>query len=226
MAKKQKISRKQLLREPDEFITFSSKMLDLFKEHEKQVYIGIIVFFSLVILIAGLRWNSAKKEKKAFMQYDKAQLLLVQARQSGQNQGIDKVVQDLKNIEEKYSGTSAARLAGLTLGHVTYEKGDFKAAIPIYKDALKSFTDDPLARSMIKSGLAYCYEGSKEYKEAIKYFSEIIDDPKGVYKEDASYAIGRVYAEMGQMEKSKAAYKEFAKNFPDSIYARLAESRS
>ena len=65
MAKK-KPTRKELLKEPDEFLSFSRKMLMFAADHKKGIIVSASVFFGLLVAIAGYRYYEFRAEKRAF----------------------------------------------------------------------------------------------------------------------------------------------------------------
>jgi hypothetical protein len=77
MAKKRKKTRKELLKEPDEFMTLTGKVIGFAVEHKTQLTygLGIIhktqltyglgIILALVIIVSGVRFFSIRAEKKA-----------------------------------------------------------------------------------------------------------------------------------------------------------------
>ena len=65
MAKKRK-TRKQMLKQPDEFISFSSKLLEFIIKYKIRIFyvLGITILF--VIIGSGIRYFSNQAENKAF----------------------------------------------------------------------------------------------------------------------------------------------------------------
>ena len=56
MAKKRKKTRKELLKEPDEFMTLSGKLIKFAVEHKKQLTYGLGIILALVVIISGVRF--------------------------------------------------------------------------------------------------------------------------------------------------------------------------
>ena len=53
MAKKRKKTRKELLKEPDEFITLSSKLIGFGVEHKNQLIYGLGIIVALALIVSG-----------------------------------------------------------------------------------------------------------------------------------------------------------------------------
>ena len=64
MAKKPKKTRKQLLKEPDEFITLSSKVIKTAIEYKTQIAWALGVTLAIAVIISGLRFFSTRSEQK------------------------------------------------------------------------------------------------------------------------------------------------------------------
>jgi len=58
MAKK-RVTRKQLLKEPDEFITFTGKLIRFGRAHHKELTYAVCAVFIIVIAFAAVRYFSS-----------------------------------------------------------------------------------------------------------------------------------------------------------------------
>ena len=107
MAKKRKIkiSRKQLLNEPDEFITFSSKLLKFIIDHKNQIAIVVTVIFLFLAAFSGWRYFLNKAEDKASISLDRniARYESIKVKE-GANKAYLEVEKDFKLLLKKYSG--------------------------------------------------------------------------------------------------------------------------
>ena len=65
MAKKQKKTRKELLKEPDEFMTLTGKVIGFAVDHRTQLTYGLGIVLALVIIVSGVRFFSIRAEKKS-----------------------------------------------------------------------------------------------------------------------------------------------------------------
>ena len=129
------------------------------------------------------------------------------------------------SLSEKYSGTRGGKLAGVIYANICYNIGDFDRAIQLYKSALKDFEDDVSLKDFVLIGLAYSYEGKKDYPAAIKFFEDIVSSPDAIMKEEALFGLGRIYAEAGSPDKSLKSYKQIIADYSDSIYYKLAKEK-
>ena len=67
MAKRKKVSRKKLLKEPDEFITFSGKLIQFGMQYKKEITYAVGGLVALIVLVqATAFFPSDRKIKRCF----------------------------------------------------------------------------------------------------------------------------------------------------------------
>lgn len=74
MAKKKRVTRKQLLKEPDEFLTVSAKTIQFMANNRRLVFgvaIGVVV---AALAVAGLRYSSQVSERKAYALFEQGRI--------------------------------------------------------------------------------------------------------------------------------------------------------
>jgi tetratricopeptide (TPR) repeat protein len=74
--------------------------------------------------------------------------------------------------------------------------------------------------------LGYAYEAKKEYETALEYFEKISMGSDPVLRAEALFNMGRLYAALGNAEKSQQAYRKIVADSPQSFYAELAKERT
>ncbi len=225
MAKK--VTRKQLLKEPDEFITTFGKTVRLATAYKKHIGIAFAV-----AIVAGLAFGLLSVLKNRAE--DQAFALLAQANQKYQssldaNKDPKKALEDAKgdfeNIVKEYSGYKGGQVARVEFANYCYEGGEYDRAAELFKKALDDFGGDPSYRNFILSGLGYSHEAKKDYEASARYFEMISGSDSRILKDEALFNLGRIYAELGNSEKSVAAYDKLASDYPDSIYIDLIKDQ-
>ena len=68
---RRKINRKQL-KQPDEFITFSSKIIQWGQRYNRQIGYAAIAFLGVILAIVGYRYVDNRTELKAFTRLSQA----------------------------------------------------------------------------------------------------------------------------------------------------------
>jgi len=228
MAKKRKIkiSRKQLLNEPDEFITFSSKLLKFIIDHKTQITIAVSVIFCFLLAFSGWRYFLNKAENRASISLDRNITRYESVKiKEGANKAYLEVEKDFQLLLKKYSGKHGGKLARVIFANICYNAGKPDDAIPLFKESLSDFDDKPFIKNMILNSLGYACEKKKDYTGAIQYFEMIAQGPQPDLKNEAWYNLGRLYSREGDKEKSFQAYSKIVSDFTDSIYFDLVKEK-
>jgi len=228
MAKKRKIkiSRKQLLNEPDEFITFSSKLLKFIIDHKNQIAIVVTVIFLFLAAFSGWRYFLNKAEDKASISLDRNITRYESIKvKEGANKAYLEVEKDFQLLLKKYSGRHGGKLARIIFANICYNAGKLDQAIALYKKSLRDFEDEPFIKNLILNSLGYVYEKKKDYTGAVQYFEMTAQGPQSDLKNEAWYNLGRLYSREGDKEKSLQAYSKIVSDFTDSIYFDLVKEK-
>jgi tetratricopeptide (TPR) repeat protein len=226
MAKKQKKTRKELLREPDEFITITGKLIGFAVDHKNQLIYALGTIVALTLIFSGYRFFSIRSENNASALLDQSLLKYNGLKTEKQPDEIYSAVsEDFKFILTKYEGKESAKLARLIYANICYNAGKYKPAIELYKKALLDFNKNPMIYSQILSNLGYAYEQEKEYSTAVGYFEKIVSAPKPIMRDEALYHLGRLYDKLGEKGKSREAYNKILTDHQDFIYIDLVKER-
>lgn len=226
MAKKHKKTRKELLREPDEFITITGKLIGFAVDHKNQLIYALGIIVVLTLIFSGYRFFSIRSENNASALLDQGLLKYNGLKTEKQPDEIySEVSEDFKFILKKYKGKESAKLARLIYANICYNAGKYKLAIELYKKALLDFNKNPTIYSQILSNLGYAYEQEKDYSTAVGYFEKIVSAPKPIMRDEALYHLGRLYDKLGEKEKSREAYNKILTDHQDFIYIDLVKER-
>ena len=226
MAKKQKKTRKALLKEPDEFMTLSGKLIGFAVTYKNQLTYGLGIILALVIIISGIRFFSIRAEKKATALLENSLIEYNSLRTDKKPDAVyDAVSGGFQNILQKYARKNTAKIARLIYANICYDAGKYEQAINLYNTSLKNFETHPMMHSQILSSLGYAYEQQKKYSTAVDYFEKISTASGQNLKDEALYHLGRLYNKLGQPEKSKEAYQKILSDYPDFIYIDMVKEQ-
>jgi predicted negative regulator of RcsB-dependent stress response len=214
-AQKKSISRKELLKKPDEFITTSNKIANWVTAHyQKVIWMGAVVVLGAGAFF-GYRAYDAHQEKQGREAYFTAL----------ESSEIPQRIKKLSSVTADYSGTQGAQKAWISLGHLYYQQKDFTRALTAYRSALSQGKLPPEFQSLINESLAYVLEEKGDLKGAADAFSQLLKGSDPLLKENANLNLARVQVKLGQTKEAKSTYQAFLKSFPDSIYAPLVRDR-
>ena len=227
MAKKKK-SRKELLKGPDEFVTFSSRAADFISIHLNQLkYLGYAVVAIVVGYFAIQIWMGQVNEK--------GQMAYNTAADDMRNWMMkpDPDIADMKKsgelfseVLEKHSMSNAARLALPLAAHVKFLEKDYSEAVKQYRNFLDEFSGDALYESLARLALASCYEAEGELKTAIETLSPLVEDSSGsTFRQTAMWNLARLYRLDNSPEKEAQILKDFVEEYEGSPYYAMAKAR-
>ena len=226
MAKKRKKTRKELLKEPDEFLTITSRLINLAIEHKTHLTYGLGAILVLVVIIFGVRFFSIRAENNASALLDKSLTKYNSIKaEKRPDEVYGEISVDFQSILNKYTGKESAKLARLIYANICYDAGKYKQAIELYKTALTEFAKYPMIHHQILSNLGYAYEQEEDYSTAVGYFEKISSATGSIRRDEALYHLGRLYDKLGENEKSREAYNKILTDHQDFIYIDLVKER-
>lgn len=220
-------SRKRQLTQPDEFLTFSGRLLEFATKHKAKILWSLSALGVLIIAVAGLRYFLNKAENKAFALLGESVVKYETAIKKNKTpeEAYQEVKKDFRMVLDKYSGQEGGKLARVIYANICYRAGDFDGAILLYNKALHDFEDNPFFKSLILSSLGYSFEGKKDYQNAVKYFEMVGNGSDSIMKDEAFFNLGELYAAMGNSDKSLDSYRKIISDYADSLYIEIVKEK-
>lgn len=220
------LTRKQLLKEPDQFISFSGKLIAFGQTHLKKILFGAGGFFALLMITAIVLHISDRNENRASEQVEKVTAAYSAALQDTDPQtAYERVKPDFAAIFNEYGSTKTAKLARIIYADISYDAGDTETAIAMYKLALDDFSQSAALKPIVLSGLGHSYLLKGDHAGAIGIFETIVTTDDPTLKKDAMFNLAWLYGETGKTEKSTATYERLLSEFPDSRYGDLVREK-
>ncbi len=226
MAKKKRITRKQLLKEPDEFLTFSARAIQFVANNRQPVFgvaIGAVV---AVLAFSGFRYFSNLSERRAYAMFEQGRSHYL-ADISGRKTSLsrEQASEKFEEVLSKYPSTDAGRLSLIVYADMCYQAGDHQKAIELYERALKAFSGESVMQVLIWNGLAYAYEAKGAYEPAAEYFQKITEVQGNFMKGDAYYDLARMMEALNHEDRALEAYKKVAEAYPESVGFQIAKEK-
>ena len=227
MAKKRvSRSRKRDLNEPDEFISFWTKLFELISEYKLIFSSALGVMVVVIIVIMGIIYFTKKSEDKAFVLLQQGIInYQTELKTNTPEKAYLDAEKDFQRIMDKYSNRYGSKLAVFFYANMCYTANNFDKAIELYKKSLINFNDELFLKNLILNGLGYSYKAKKDYKTAAQYFEIIASDTDYKIKDEALFNLGELYAAMGDHDKSTSAFKKILSDHSDSMYIEIIKER-
>jgi len=226
MAKPKRITRKQLLKEPDEFITTTGRIIQWGQQYARQLSIAGVSIAILLVVVTAYRYYDNWVENKAFVLLDEAvDKYETKKASSDLMQAYQSTREDFEYLIRKYDSTDGGQVAMFVFAGISNDAGDADRAIELYEAGLPYFKSDSIYRNFILSGLGYAHEKIADVNKAVSYFRQIVDGSDPAVKDLALFNLGRLYQQLGDTEKSKEAYTRLTTDYAESIYYEVAREK-
>lgn len=216
MSAKRRISRKKVLKEPDEFITTWEKIFHFLEDNSRIFYIAVVALISLCACAIVFSFFNFKQQKKAEVEISQAIEDYDLAR--GDEDELLEVLDELKSIIKSYPLSNQRKFAFLYRGHTLYSLGRYTEALSDYKKAKRKFKG-PVKEVIIES-IGFTNEKLEDYEKASEAYLEILSD-----ESESSYVnlIRSLRAE-GKKDEADKYSEKFLELFPNSSYAEIVKS--
>jgi outer membrane protein assembly factor BamD (BamD/ComL family) len=220
-----KVTRKELLKSSDEFITLSSRAFGFFAAHVRQLKIaGLIVLALLVCYLGGYAYIRYVNQKGQAA-YDEAFYLLHDSADPEQyRENLKKAVEIFQGVIESHGWSNAAELAIPQVAYGKFMNSEYDQSIKLYSEFKKEASGDPDFGTLSVLAIAACYEAGGDFKKAVDALKGVVDGPDSPFKENATYNLGRVYRLDHQAEQAQAALKSFIEKYPSSPLVPMAKA--
>ena len=163
MAKK-RVTRKELLKKEDEFVSLSARIYQFVVEHRKKIQWAAISLVLVLVIILGVSLYFRHLNKKALAAYNMAYKNLVSDSSSqASEESIQRSTEELDRLIREYGWTKMAMLAIPQLAYLKFGQGEYDEAISLYNAYLEKLREGSIYRSMAYFGLAACYEAKAYY---------------------------------------------------------------
>ncbi len=200
-----KIDRRKL-RQPDEFISWTTRTWTYVQTNWKLVTSVAGAIILIVLLVAAYRAYRQRQEARAAVLVSEAISLF--AKDPSQTKPLEDILQN-------FPGTKSANLARLYLGHAQYKKGEIEKAATTYGVLVQDGSVQEPIRSLAILGQGYAQVALHRCQEAESTFGRL-GSASSLAQQEAFLAIGRCFELKGDMKAALKRYEDFALRFPTS----------
>jgi tetratricopeptide (TPR) repeat protein len=221
----EKMTRKELLKSEDEFLTLSGRAVLFVRDHTKQFqYLGIGIGV-LLLLYLGIHTYLKHVEKKGQTAFNDAYYALAEMSRGKPDPEKAKKLEELfKRVPAEYGLAKVSRLAYPELALLKFQEKKYDEAISLYTQFLKGVPQPSPYASLTLLGLAACHEEKKEFEKAAEVLKRMLADPQDPFREQATFQLARVYRLNQQHELAKEALKEFVAKYTNSPFLPMAKA--
>ena len=192
-----RITRKELLRQPDQFITRSARIIEWAEANASSILYGIGAVILAGALVGGwFAWQTNR--------HHRAEALLYEALNAEDG------VEALQALVRDYDGTPAAAQAYWHLGRLYFDRADYVAAVEAYEQArqrLSGNNQTALIRALISLNMAYAEEAQGACARALDNFQAVLQVPTATWLRGEAYlGMGRCHEQSDALEMAADVY--------------------
>ncbi len=210
MAKQQRLSRKEVLSQPDPSEVFALRVsvaVDWVKEHHRYILYGVLgVIVIAILIVAWTRWQGHRRDQAAIMLHQ-ALKLIDENPETNQIADPDQAIDKLQSITKQYGRTPAGARAFWHLGHLYFERGEMAEALKAYQVARRRLPNrQPLSSTLAILNMGYAQESTDACGEAITSYESVQQSPIRWLHGEAYLGIGRCHEKVGATDKAIEVY--------------------
>jgi tetratricopeptide (TPR) repeat protein len=217
---------KKDLKEPDQFLTFSTKVIQYAATNKRKIYLFSGILVLVILMTAGGYFYKQSYEKKAQEMYSLAYNSYQTGNDKTDKELYTKAVGLYLELIKKCPRSRAASIAYYNMGNVYFKLGEIDKSIDAYNEFLRTSSKDNVLTMFAYYGLGYCYEAQKKYDKALESFGNIGLNNAGTFYLAMNYNnMARVYEEMDQHDKAQEYYEKALKQTTDPVRERLIKRK-
>lgn len=226
MTFKRKVTRKQFLKQPDEFITITQRLVEFAQQNTRLISIILMSVVGL-LFIGGIGWLYSNKKKREARNLESRVLQLYRqpvltaeeltTRKIGFRNEEERFRFSLKQfqkLEDKYGWTKSGQRALLYIGDCYYGLREFDKAEQAYEKYLTKYPGDKLIGCLVRWNLGYVSEAQGKLDEAISYYQQALKQDISLGGLQLYLNIARCYELKQNWELALSTYKEAVSTFP------------
>ena len=221
-----KVSRKELLKKPDEFITKSARAIIFARKHSSLFQLIGIIIVALALIYAGVTTYKGYANKKGQEAFNAAYYSITKNITTGIDREDLTESEDLfRKVVDDYGLSKASLLALPELAYIKVQEKEYDTAIDLYRQFQDKISEDDPYQSLTNLALAVCFEEKGEMDSAINSLEQITSSNDDFFKEQAMLSLARVYSSANQESKSQEILSDFVQKYQTSPFLALAKAR-
>ncbi len=213
-----KISRKKLLNEPDEFITTTSRVIQFFQTHQKQIYRAALIVLIIIAAGAGGFYYLRGKEERALVLQDQGLRIYQEAYRTAmenptadKKEDFQKALQKFREASAAYNWGNTAQTSQLYIGNCYFAMKDYDQAQASYARCVEG----PY-RPLALNGMAYAFEAKGDYNKALENYQQSAGDRESPFQLESLLGAARCYELLNQKPKALEIYEKALTQFSKS----------
>jgi tetratricopeptide (TPR) repeat protein len=228
MAKRKVNKRKQLLKEPDEFLVFSRRMFNYTLDNIQYVLAGIGGIILIALIVLGIHAWQQSSENSGAIKLTEAKTTYYKALEKNPQNFEDAFLSSesaFETVITDYSGTVSGKLGTIVYANLCYKTGRYNKAISLYEEALNYFEPTSSLYPLIRYNLGYAYVANKDFDKALSILEKDAFSPDGLMQSDILFLLGLVYEQKGNTQKRDEIFKMIESGDESAFFYKIVKNR-
>ena len=218
MAKKFKITRKELLKEPDQFLSTTDKAMLFFTKNRSSVIGGVVGVLSLGLAFLGYEGY----QKSQIMKFESLYFKMEEIAEESTKKGI-KPQDELIKIRDQIDEGPHRNRASLFLADIYFQYEAYDKAKSIYQEVRSKSSG--LNHEMAAVNLAYTYEAMGNLKKAIDLYKLTINSNSNFPLFQVYWSLARCHENNNDTSSALLILREMQIKFSGSAELKNIDSR-
>ncbi len=201
-----RITRKDILNTPDEFITTTSSVFVWIKEHPQQFIIGAVILVCILTGGYGVYYWKTNRELDGMNAYMKA----------------SNNPQMSLQVAQEYSDTKAGKLAKLRLARMSFEQGNQKMALSYADEFINKWADKDTFHWQAILITAGAYMQQNEPAKALPILNTCIENTTKDIKDQALFLKANALIALGKGGEARQCLSTVSENYSEIAKTLLA----
>lgn len=202
-----KMTRKELLNAPDEFLTTTSSIVKLIKENPVRIATIAAIIVILITSTFGFYYWKTNRERSAMLAYNNAY------------NNSQMTLQVMQN----YADTKAGKLSKLRLAVMAYNENDYTMALDHAQEFINGWGKEDIFYWDGILVMAASYMGQDATDKALPLLNDCVENAPEHIKDQALFYKARVLMSAGKQEEAKEALMKISDQNQDIAKISLAQ---
>lgn len=208
MATRVRITQKNL-KQPDQFISTTDLFLAYSSKHKNSLVGGVVAIVLLILAGFGYSYNQQVNTLRYETQYFEVHKV-----KRNKDLKLSEAISQMEALLNNFGEGPQKKRALLLLADAYYENGQFDKAINLYLEIDANTPQGNLVHQLARVGLAYSYEGNRDYAKAIEVYKSQTENGEGYPLFHVYLGLARSHELNNDLNGSLLVLREMKSKFP------------
>lgn len=228
---KEKVDRKRLLKEPDEFISTTMRAMGWLRRNSRWVSAAAVLAVVCGVAVWGWTVYKHRRENQAQELHGQAYSLYARGVEetdiSASKELMEKAVEKFQAVIKEFPDTRTAWMARMYRARASYALGKYEEALKDFEAALASVPsgDDGTMRALALQGLGLAFQAKGDWEKAARAFQSIKEAAGGSFGRMAELELARCYEKQGKTKEALSVYQSLLGFLSEPLQKEMVQAQ-